>query len=352
MKKVLLLSPYDALSHRQWREGLVGQMDDWAVTSVVLPPRYFAWRFRGNSLTLSRHPEIAGDWDAVIATSMTDLSALRGMAPALARATNLVYFHENQFAYPDDSADAHRLERQITSLYTALCADKVLFNTDFNRSTFLEGAAAMLSRMPDHVPAGLVDDVAAKSQVLPVPVTNECFRGEASRPAPATIVWNHRWEYDKGPASLQAIVTALLDADADFVFHLVGQPFRSVPAGIAESLDRLERAGRLGHSGFLARDDYLDLLSRSHIVLSTALHEFQGLGVLEACAAGCTPVVPDRLAYRELIPAAFRYDDDSDAAARLLDLIEQVGRGKPLPRLDVDPLSWSRQRSAWLALVD
>ena len=57
------------------------------------------------------------------------------------------------------------------------------------------------------------------------------------------------------------------------------------------------------------------LLRQSHVVLTTALHEFQGLAVLEAVASGCIPVVPDRLAYREFIPDDCRYPsypDDPD----------------------------------------
>lgn len=63
-----------------------------------------------------------------------------------------------------------------------------------------------------------------------------------------------------------------------------------------------------GQWGFMReRADYYHLLDRAHFVLSTALHEFQGLAVLEAVMRGCRPLVPDRLSYPEYIAPAFRY---------------------------------------------
>ncbi|MEM1008468.1 MAG: DUF3524 domain-containing protein, partial [Myxococcota bacterium] len=48
---VLLLSAYDAQSHRQWWKGLVRALDHWNWCVKTLPARYFSWRFRGNALS-------------------------------------------------------------------------------------------------------------------------------------------------------------------------------------------------------------------------------------------------------------------------------------------------------------
>lgn len=50
---------------------------------------------------------------------------------------------------------------------------------------------------------------------------------------------------------------------------------------------------------------YPDVLLASDVVVSTARHEFFGVAPVEAMAAGCVPLLPDRLSYPELVPSAF-----------------------------------------------
>jgi glycosyltransferase involved in cell wall biosynthesis len=352
--KALLLSAYDAHSHRRWRHGLVAALPGWDWTVLALPPRYFSWRVRGNSLSWAfaeRHT-LEQPYDVLIATSMTDLSALKGMVPSLAAVPSLVYCHENQFAYPLSPHMIQPNEPKFTSLYAMLVADRVLFNTEYNRTTLLDGARDLLQQMPDAVPPGIVDQLAEKTGVLPVPLEAHWFepnsRGDAGE-QPFTLVWNHRWEFDKAPERLFAALLKLKSAGVDFLVHVVGQQFRRQPAVFADMYRELE--GHIGEWGFVETEaDYARLLRASHVVLSTALHEFQGLAVLEAAACGCYPLVPDRLAYPELFPAACRYPSFPDDPAResegiadvLLALSEQYRQGVLPAAPDVAALSWSQ----------
>jgi len=342
-KKILIISPYDAMSHRQWREGITAEFPQISFTVVTLPPRYFAWRHRGNSLTLAFDTRLDQHFDLILATSMTDLSALKGMQPRLAAIPAILYFHENQFAYPEANADQGQLERQLTSIYSAVTADQLVFNSNYNRKTFLEGAGALLKKMPDHVPAGVMDILGEKAKVLPVPLNNDIYQTE-QRKDRFSIVWNHRWEYDKGLQDLQEIIKALLLADIDFIFHIIGQQFRRSPEIMLENIDIL--GTHAGKVGFIeSRTEYLALLASSHMVLSTAEHEFQGLAVLEAVACGCVPIVPHRLVYPELFEEKYCYYDTSDAVERLS---SHAGQSAP----DVSHLSWRAQRSAWQKLFE
>jgi glycosyltransferase involved in cell wall biosynthesis len=363
VKKVLLLSPYDAMSHRYWREGLVAEFPEHQFTVVTLPARYFSWRFRGNSLTMAHDERLQADYDLLIATSMTDLSALIGMCPSLAAVPSILYFHENQFAYPDnpdnrktaknkdlEAASQRTVELQMTSIYSAIAANQLVFNSAYNRNTFLEGVDALLAKMPDHVPDGICSSLERKSLIVPVPLGEECYKAKR-RSGKFSILWNHRWEFDKGLDELKQIVLGLLDRDVDFVFHLAGQRFKSIHLVMAEVKGLLKDHNRLGNMEFIeSRQKYLALLADSHCILSTSRHEFQGLAVQEAIASGCIPIVPDRLVYPEYVEEQWRYNCPQQAV-ELLETISRKG-ATDFDQSVINSISWRKLRSIWKELIE
>jgi glycosyltransferase involved in cell wall biosynthesis len=347
--KVLLLSPYDAVSHASWRQGLLRHLPQFDWTCLTLPARFFSWRIRGNSLTwgLDERALLERDYDLLLATSMTELATLRGLVPALARLPTLLYFHENQFAYPKTSHQTHSVEPQMVSLYAALCADTLVFNSCYNRDSFLQGVAELLQRLPDAVPAGVPERLMAKSQVLPVPVEAPPASLRTAGP-PLELLWNHRWEYDKGPELLLACLEQL-PAYLPLKVHVVGQQFRQQPEPFAAIAKLLQARGWQGRWGYVEdRREYSALLASCHLVLSTAHHDFQGLAVIEAVAAGCLPLVPDRLAYPEWFPAHCRYSDLQDLVAKLVSL---VSRSASWEVPDVSRLTWPALVPQYAALL-
>ncbi len=355
--RILLLSAYDAVSHRYWRHGLVTAFPEHDWTTLSLPPRYFAWRIRGNSLSwaFNERDRLQQPYDLLIATSMVDLTGLRGLVPELASIPTLVYFHENQFAYPESGREFNSVEPQILNLYNALAADRVLFNSEFNRRTLLDGADKLLRKLPDQVPAGLPERIAARSEVVPVPLPDSVFLPAAPEPGTLQLVWNHRWEFDKGPELLLAAIKAMQARGTDFRLHVVGQQFRHTPQVFDSIHQQLKDNGNLGYWGHVdSVKEYRRLLQKSDVVLSTALHDYQGIAVLEGGAAGCTPVVPDRLAYRELFEPCYRYGGDDEAAmlaARVEHLASTKTSGQPLPCPDIRPLSWTQLKPVYQAAI-
>ncbi|WP_370978959.1 DUF3524 domain-containing protein [Agaribacterium sp. ZY112] len=337
----LLLSAYDAASHQSWREGLVSSLNhiDW--TELIMPARHFSWRIRGNSLYFAEEIQaLDQNFDFILATSMVDLATLKGMVPKLASIPCLVYFHENQFSYPLGSSAKFSLEPAMVNFYTAMAADQLLFNSEFNKATFFAGLSDLLKRLPDYVPNDICENLSGKSSVVPVGLNNDVFikpqvTNVGAAKAPRQVVWNHRWEYDKGPERLLALVAALPES-LDLRFHILGQRFRREPECMAKLHHLLLSRAWLGEWGPIEqRSDYLKVLASSDFVLSTSLHDFQGLAVLEGAALGCTPIVPDRLAYKEFIPEHLRYktclDVDAEAqhAAALLTSLLTSGEGRP-----------------------
>lgn len=363
---ILLLSAYDAASHRRWREGLVAQFPehDWRV--LTLPARHFSWRIRGNSLTwaMSDRDVLEQDYDLLVATSMVDLSTLKGLVPKLADVPSIAYFHENQFAYPASGRQFDSVDPQMVTLYTALAADRLAFNSDYNRMTFLDGVDALLSRLPDAVPAGVVDALSTASVVLPVPLEDECFASgsaTSSNGGPLHVIWNHRWEYDKGPDRLLAVVDRLLTCEVDFAISVLGQSFREQPGEFAALRSRLDdHPGRLRRWGFVENADaYRAVLTSGDIVLSTSIHDFQGLAVLEGVAAGCLPLVPDRLCYPEWFSDPFLYASGLEDGAREADAVvtalqqyaDRREAGEPLAPPSVEHLAWSTLAERYQALL-
>ncbi|MFA0809932.1 tRNA-queuosine alpha-mannosyltransferase domain-containing protein [Microbulbifer epialgicus] len=365
--KVLLLSAYDADSHKRWRKGLVAAFPEWQWSALTLPPRYFSWRIRGNSLTWARGEAaqtLKQEWDLIIVTSMTDLSALRGLVPEIVGIPTVVYFHENQFAYPISSDAFQSIEPQLLNIYTALAGDLLLFNSEYNRRTLIEGAAKLLKRFPDCVPQGVCEEIERKSQVLPVPLEDKIFEKKKNM---ADFSWNHRWEqgyqgkvpkdsliiswaarweYDKGADRLLQILQSLKERKVSFLLNLMGQSFRNSPREFEQI--KQEFANYLLVVGYVEdAKTYWQTLRNSHVFLSTAYHEFQGLAVMEAAVAGCTPLVPDEQCYPELYPEKFRYINVDNAVGKLEASAEAIKREEPLFKMALDSFSWGRAKKLY-----
>jgi len=365
--RILLLSAYDAASHRRWREGLIARFPehDWQV--LTLPARHFSWRIRGNSLTwaVAERAVLERAYDLLIATSMVDLASLKGLVPALARVPSIAYFHENQFAYPAGARRFESIDPQMVTLYTALAADRLAFNSDYNRRSFLAGVEQLLAKFPDAVPPGIVDLLAARSSVVPVPLEAACFvaRTDAENAGgrPVHLIWNHRWEYDKGPDRLLAVVERLLERGVDVEISVLGEQFRQRPDEFDVLKRRLDaRAGLLRHWGHIdSIDAYRRHLRSGDVVLSTALHDFQGLSVLEAVAAGCMPLLPDRMCYPEWFPREFLYpsfvddpDREADAAADAFErLAARLAAGEVARPPSVRNLGWPELSDLYAELL-
>jgi glycosyltransferase involved in cell wall biosynthesis len=136
---------------------------------------------------------------------------------------------------------------------------------------------------------------------------------------PPLILWNQRWEYDKDPETFFRALYALADEGVNFRVALAGKSYRESAPEFEAARERL--GPRVVHFGHADEARYGALLRQADVVVSTALHEFFGVAVVEAIYCGCFPVLPRRLSYPELVPQPYHeaclYEDREGLLTRL-----------------------------------
>ena len=314
--RILGFEAWDGGSHRSVRESLVRHgAAQW--TWATLPPGPWRWRQRLGMVELVAIAREQGllqqSWDCFLCTSLLAVGELRGLLPAALRTVPIVMLvHENQVAYPTgatgpDQRDLHGVITDLTAMYAA---DLVIFTSQWNRQSCLDGFKSVLGKSPIRQWRGMLDRIEQRSCVIWPPVEDprlvdgiehNCdIDGRDSE----TVAWPHRHQVDKGPGALRALATRYSEA-WQLQWCLLGERRGPVPAAIARL--RQEQAQFIVHDGFCEdKRDYLRQLAAANWVCSTAKHEFFGIAVVEALLMGCLPWLPNRLSYPELLPQEAR----------------------------------------------
>ncbi len=329
---VWLIEPYFTGSHEAWARGY-REHSRHSVRLLTLPGQFWKWRMQGGALTLARQAQALDETpDLILATSMLNVPVFLSFAgQRLAEVPLVFYFHENQLTYPLRPGEKRDLGYGFINLVSALRADCVCFNSAYHRDSFLDELPRLLKHYPDYTELWTVEALRARSQVLPLGL--DLARLDRTQPVEPhrgrpVILWNHRWEYDKDPETFFRALYTLADEGLDFGVLLLGENLRQEPEEFLEARRRL--GNRIVHFGY-AEDSatYARLLWRADLVVSTAIHDFFGAAIFEACYCGCFPILPRRLAYPELIPVQWHdlclYDDWEGLLARL----RQALAGRP-----------------------
>jgi glycosyltransferase involved in cell wall biosynthesis len=312
------VEPYFGGSHKAFLQGLARHSRH-DFTLFTLPGRHWKWRMHGGALSLARRVNAsaqAGDFPHVFfGSDMLDLPVFKAAVdPHLRPIPTILYFHENQLTYPLPPGVERDLGYGFKNLTGAAVAEAVLFNSHYHRREFLSAAADLLGAMPDETPWWLLEEMEAKAQVLPVGCDlrrleryrsqglDDAANGRWGDPERGPLLlWNQRWEYDKAPGELFAALYALKASGVRFRLAVAGsnqgEPGPEFIEARTRLADDIVQWGRV-----TGASDYASLLWASDVVVSTAVHEFFGIAVVEAVYCGCRPVLPRRLSYPELIP--------------------------------------------------
>lgn len=336
--KILALEPYYGGSHRAFLDAWSSRSrHDW--TLLTLPDTKWKWRMRHSAVTFAQQTAQAmadgASWDLVFCSDMLNLAEFLGLAPpALHALPAVAYFHENQLTYPVERPTDYDYHFAFSNMNTGLAATRCWFNSAFHRDTFLDALDVFLRRMPDCRPLAAVGAIRERADVRPPGITLPAARA-ARTPGPAHLLWAARWEFDKAPERFFRALERVDDKGVPFRLSVVGGGSGREILPIFEWA-RQRFAGQIVHWGYQeSREDYEAVLAEADLVVSTSDHEFFGLSVVEAIAAGAFPLVPRRLAYPEVLgdmddphgPSCFYTGGEGALARHLRDLIWRAEHG-------------------------
>ena len=339
--RITLLESYYGGSHKAWADGY-RRFSRHEIDLITLPAQFWKWRMQGAAITFARLLDKKPD--LLLASSMIDLSIFRALTrERLADVPIAMYFHENQLSYPQNLRQGHGWRYGFINYVSALCAEANYFNSQYHLDDFMAQLPRMLKHFADYNELDTIDEIRAKSSVLPLGIDLRRFDNYRVPPAKnqaPIILWNHRWEEDKDPEAFIRSMIKLADEGYDFKLAITGERFGEMPEIFRRAQSLLgDRIIQLGYIDSFA--DYARLLWSADYVVSTAWQEFFGLSVSEAIYCGCLPILPDRLNYphllteelkpaclyqRDRLTAQLRYHLDSNIKLDTTALREKISR--------------------------
>lgn len=298
--RILFVETFFKGSHKTWANELRKYLEN--IDFYFLTDDTSSWKEAMTS-SVDKLPELLRtDFDLVILTSMVDLVKFKKRYDI--ESPHVIYFHENQRAYPwtkngKNNKTAFYSDIQIKS---ANIADFLLFNSYYNLNSFCIDDSALVK----------------KSNVLPIGIdTNILKNSQTDKNKELTIIWNHRWEYDKNPFFFFETLREL-KKDTQFKLIITGESPEHVQNSIFTDAKE-EFKENIVHFGFAkSKADYYKLLWQSHLSIVTSNHDFFGISVCESVLCNVHTILPNRLAY----PEHFRshenfYDKDDELKTKI-----------------------------------
>ena len=347
-----LIDPFFDVSHQLWAEGLK-KYSSHEIDIISESAHNWKWKMAAGAIGAARRVNLSPiKYDGFIATDMLNVAIFKSLLkPECISLPILIYFHENQITYPWSSEDQDvKLNRDhhygFINFSSCLVADCVIFNSNYHKNIFIGALPDFLKMFPDHNYKRLVDDIDVKSRVLPIglelpeysPILNET----------PTFIWNHRWEYDKNPETFFESLFKLKKLQIPFKLIVTGKSYNQYPDIFLKAKRILK--DEIFHFGMTdSRTEYLRLLSQANIVLVTSNQDFFGISTVEAIAAGCFPILPDRLAFPEHVPLENRdifYKNENE----LLDIVVKCIHEKKY--LNTCAFSEFVQKYSWNNLIE
>ncbi len=264
-----------------------------------------------------------------------------------------MYWHENQFEYPNKKA--HYIG--FKELQNFISSDVNIFNSNFHRDDFYKKAKKELKKfnlndlyvvlekkynssfivypgfdmknIDNQLSTCRDDGIASSLHQDGIASFGNLSQGNLSqgnlsqgnlsqgnlsqgnalavREENKIILWNHRWSKDKDYFMFFSMMRNLKKNGYKFKLNIFGE---TVLANNDDFIYFKKQMGDyINKFGFLSSKlEYYKEVSKSDIVISTAIEENFGISIVESMYLGATPILPNRLSYPELIPIKYHND--------------------------------------------
>ncbi len=335
MLKILIVEPFFTGSHQSWAEGFQA-FSQHEIKILSLTGRHWKWRMHSGAVTLARF-FLADNYqpDLILATDMLDLPTFLGLTRhRTANIPTVIYFHENQITYPWSPTDPDlTLKRDnqygFKNFTSAIAADALFFNSNYHKKSFISALPNFLNQFPDYQELIQLEEISNKSKVLYLGVDLhqlDAFNMVEKMDVPL-LLWNHRWEYDKNPAVFFQALFRLKEERIPFKVAVLGKNYKNAPAIFKEAASRL-KAEIVQFGKVKSIEEYAKWLWKADILPVSNHQDFFGQSVVEAMYCNCFPILPNRLAYPEHIPASqhatYFYDEQADFYLKIKSAIQQI----------------------------
>ena len=329
---ILYIEPYYVGSHKQWIESY-SNASKHSIDIISLKASKWKWRMHGGAITLAyEFKKLNKKYDLIISSDYLNLPVFRSYCRKEISATPIItYFHENQLSYPwppydEDNKLKRDLHYHFINYSTSLVSDWNLFNSKYHMDIYFDYLKKYLKKMPDLNNMSSINEIVNKSDVLHLGCNLQRFsRDKLRKGIIPTILWNHRWEYDKNPELFFNTLFKIQKQNIDFKLIIIGKSFERCP-DIFHTAKKILKDNIIQFGFCDSFEDYNRFLNMSDILPITSNQDFFGISAVEGVYCGSYPLLPSNLSFPEIFDfknnSDLFYEDDRDFFNKLILLLK------------------------------
>ena len=305
--RIGLLEPYDTGSHHAWLRVMPATRPHHHAAHPqrrVLEVAH-ARRRRDAGAPLSRAGRARR---LLLATDMLDLTTFLALTRELTHAHPRARSTCTRTSSPTrrGPAKSATCTMALSTMPRMLCAERVLFNSPYHLESWFDELPRLLKHFPDYNELPTVAALRARSEVLPLGLDLAALRRpppDAPRGGPAADPVEPPLGVRQEPGEFLRALYALAERGLEFQRGAPGRGFVRVPPEFEEARARLGDAHRAVRLCRAAMPTMPAGCGRPISSSAPPCTTFSAPRWSRRMYCGCLPILPDRLAYPQFIPA-------------------------------------------------